>query len=98
MRKLSTLSLLALCREGIKLENEAIDTAARELGSWIVFSSLYEEFTEVSDELDKRVLLLEFAVANPSKYPKDMEDEVEGHPDQVDDPNLPEDDPGPLVA
>jgi hypothetical protein len=97
VHRLPTNLLLDMCRFGVSLQNEAVDTAAREVVSWIVFDSLLKSETEVSDELYKRVKILEDAQAKPLKYPKDMEDE-EGDPEQVDDPTLPEDDPGPMVA
>ena len=79
--KFKTDFLLNLCRHGVKLQNQAADTAAREVLSWIVFSSLLEEETEVSDELNERVKLLKQAKMKPLEFPKDMEDEVEPEPE-----------------
>lgn len=81
MASFSTNSLLDLCRVGISLKNEQTDTAARELSSYIVFSSLLEYKTNLPPELIERVVLLNDAVADHaisgSKYPQDLFDEEE---------------------
>lgn len=68
MSTYSTNYLLDLCRNGIMLKNESTDTAANELASYIVFSSLMDDDTNVPDELEPRVLLLITAKNNPAEF------------------------------
>lgn len=75
--KAATNALLDLCRFGIGLKNEATDTAARELSSYIVFHSLLETNSTIPKELYSRVELLQKAVQNPADYPQDIFDEDE---------------------
>lgn len=90
---LPTNTLLDLCRFGVSLKNEEVDTAARELMSWIVFSSLWDANTELNKEMMKRVLKLQTAHKNPQDFPADMEEEsTEQEEDRQ------PDDSGPQVA
>lgn len=97
MAKYSTNSLLDLCRFGISLKNEQTDTAAREMASYIVFASVLEHETDLPEELEPRLSLLQDAVIDnqhgTGKYPQDMFDEDE-EPEVADTPP----DDGPLVA
>ena len=99
MAKYSTNSLLDLCRFGISLKNEQADTAARELASYIVFASVLDFETNLPQELESRLSLLQDARADHEqglgKYPQDMFDEVQA-PEVVADETP--DEPGPLLA
>lgn len=97
MAKYSTNSLLDLCRFGISMKNEQVDTAAREVTSYIVFASVLEYETNLPEELESRLVLLREAVTDveqaTGKFPQDMFEEGE-EPEVAD---VPPDD-GPLVA
>lgn len=76
--KARTNDLLDFCRFGINTKNEAADTAARELLSYIVYHSLMETVSTLPKEMVERVELLQKVVQNPGDYPQDIFDEDEG--------------------